>query len=99
MLDRLAQLTGPHPDVFSALGYAHRQSSEFESARIHYERALELDPWHRGANEYLGEMWVELGRIDAATARLATLRKACPFGCAEYRDLERVLEAALVASR
>jgi hypothetical protein len=58
-----------------------------------------LDPMHRGANEYLGEMWVELGRLDEARKRLAILDQACPFGCTEYEDLERVIGLRVVAAK
>jgi len=54
---------------------------------------------HRGANEYLGELFLELGRIDRAKERLAVLDRACPFGCAEYEDLRRRIESRSVAAR
>jgi Flp pilus assembly protein TadD len=98
----LRQLTaelGPHPDVLNYLGYASRRLGRFERAQAYYEQALTLDPMHRGANEYLGEMWVELGRLDNARERLLVLDRACPFGCAEYRDLERLIGLRVVAAQ
>ncbi len=101
-IEALRELTGeigPHPDVMNYLGYAHRRLNRFDRARAYYEQALTLDPLHRGANEYLGEMWVELGRLDEARLHLATLDEACPFGCAEYEDLKRVIELRIVAAQ
>ncbi len=101
-IEVLRQLTaeiGPHPDVLNYLGYASRRLGRFRRAQQYYEQVLILDSLHRGANEYLGEMWVELGLLDEARERLAMLDKACPFGCAEYRDLERLIESRVVASR
>jgi Flp pilus assembly protein TadD len=98
-LRKLTTAIGPHPDVLNYLGYAHRRLRRFERAQFYYEQALTLDPLHRGANEYLGEMWVELGRVEEARARLAVLDEACPFGCAEYEDLKRLIELRLVAAQ
>ena len=101
-IEALRQLTlqvGPHADLLNYLGYAHRRLERFEEAETYYEQALVIDPLHRGANEYLGEMFVELGRLDEARHRLAILDQACPFGCAEYEDLERMIEKRLVAAQ
>ena len=101
-IEELRQLTveiGPHPDVLTYLGYAHKRLGRFESARGYYEQALAIDGSHRGAHEYLGEMWVDLGRLDEANKHLAALDQACPFGCAEYADLERIMESSVAAPR
>jgi Flp pilus assembly protein TadD len=101
-IEELRQLTavlGPHPDVLNYLGYASRRLGHFRRAQNYYEQALALDPMHRGANEYLGEMWIELGRLDKARERLLVLDQACPFGCAEYRDLERLIGLRVVAAQ
>lgn len=98
-LRKLTGAIGPHPDVLNYLGYAHRRLGLFDRAQTYYEQALAIDPLHRGANEYLGEMWVELGRPADARRRLAVLDEACPFGCAEYEDLKRVIEMRVVAAQ
>jgi len=101
-IEELRQLSteiGPHPDVLTYLGYAHKRLGRFEPALDYYEQALALDGMHRGAHEYLGEMWVELGRLDEARRQLAALDQACPFGCAEYEDLKRMMESSLAAPR
>lgn len=98
-LRHLTATIGPHPDVLNYLGYAYRRLRLFDRAQAYYEQALTLDPLHRGANEYLGEMWVELGRLEEARGRLAVLDEACPFGCAEYEDLKTVIESRVVAAQ
>jgi tetratricopeptide (TPR) repeat protein len=101
-IEELRQLTveiGPHPDVLTYLGYAHKRLGRFESARGYYEQALAIDGLHRGAHEYLGEMWIDLGRLDEANAHLAALDQACTFGCAEYEELKRAMESSLAAPR
>jgi tetratricopeptide (TPR) repeat protein len=98
-LRQLTRTIGPHPDVLNYLGYANRRLRLFDRAQAYYEQALAIDPLHRGANEYLGEMWVELGRLDEARRNLVNLDQACPFGCAEYEDLKRVIELRVVAAQ
>ncbi len=62
-------------------------------ALAHYGRALELEPEHRGANEYLGELYLDLGQLAKAEERLQVLDKACFFGCEEYSELKAKIEA------
>lgn len=91
-LNRAQAAVGPHPDVLNYLGYAHRKLGEFGRAENYYAAALDLDPSHLGANEYLGELYLELGKIDKAKSQLAKLESLCDFGCAEREDLARLIE-------
>jgi len=72
------------------LGYALRKKSppDLAEAEVHYKRALEIDPRHRLALEYYGELFLMKGDLTGAEAMLARLDKACRFGCEEYRDLK-----------
>ena len=90
---------GPDPDVLNYLGYAHRKLDRFEASLAYYEQALRIDPDHRGANEYLGELYVELGQIELARQQLQKLGRLCPFGCAEIEDLRRRIDTRVVAAR
>lgn len=83
---------GPHPDVLNYLGYAHRKLGRMDEARSWYAQALAINPDHLGANEYLGELFVEIGDVDAARRQLAKLDRLCAFGCAEREDLARLVD-------
>ena len=83
---------GPHPDVLNYLGFSHRKLGDFHAARGYYALALEIDPEHLGANEYLGELYVETGELERAKRQLAKLDNLCAFGCAEREDLARLIE-------
>ena len=80
-------------DVHNYLGYAHRQLKNYDAALRHYKIALRLVPRHRGANEYLGELYLVLGDLAKAEERLAVLDKACLFGCEEYTELKDAIAA------
>ena len=53
-----------------------------------------MDPSHKGALEYQGELFVELGQIDKAKGNLGKLNRICLFGCEEYDDLKQAIEHA-----
>jgi len=93
-LDEAQTIFGPHPDVLTYIGFANRKAGNYDQAIRFYTAALELAPDHVGANEYLGEYYVELGDMNAAYAQLAKLESICDFGCAETDELRSwILEA------
>ncbi len=86
-------------DVHNYLGYALRKLKRYDAAMKHYLTALRIAPRHRGANEYLGELYLALGRLDKAEERLAVLDRACLFGCEEYTELKEAIEAYKARTR
>lgn len=91
-LYRAQAIVGPHPDILNYLGYSHRKLGKMERAQGYYAAALAIDPDHKGANEYLGELYLEIGEIGKAKKQLAKLETLCAFGCAEREDLARLIE-------
>lgn len=83
-------------DAWNLMGYAHRKLGMKEKAFEYYQKALAIDKDHRGALEYLGELYLESGRTQEAKAMLKRLDEACFFGCEEYDDLKMALKAAKV---
>ena len=82
-----------NPDIQNVLGYAYRNAGQLDSAFKHYERALELNPRHRGAHEYVGEAYLLVGNVGKAEEHLAALRNICLIPCEEYEDLEKAIAA------
>jgi Flp pilus assembly protein TadD len=80
-------------DVYNLLGFALRKTGDFKTSLTYYTKALELQPDHKAAREYLGELYVETGNLDAAKEQLATLAKLCPSGCEERDDLQKAISA------
>jgi Flp pilus assembly protein TadD len=89
-LKQAVQKTPDDADVQNLLGYSYRKLGDYDHALEHYRTALKLDPGHRGAHEYLGELYLETDRLADAEKELQALSKACPwFGkCEEYEDLK-----------
>lgn len=79
-------------DLLNLLAYSNRKLGNFDSAMDYYLKALKIDPEHRGANEYLGELYLQLGQPEKAEERLSVLDKECFFGCDEYDKLKQAIE-------
>jgi len=77
-----------HADVYNLMGLSLRKSGDQKQAYTYYRKALDFDPQHKGALEYLGELYVETGQIDKARENVVLLKKLCPSGCEELADLE-----------
>jgi Flp pilus assembly protein TadD len=89
LLTQVATRQGSNADVHNLLGFAERNQGHLDAAFAHYEKALRLDPKHRGAHEYVGEAYLLVGNLAKAKEHLAALDKLCRFSCGEYRDLKR----------
>jgi len=82
-----------HADVYNLLGFALRKTGDFKTSLTYYTKALEMQPEHKAAREYLGELYVETGNIEKAREQLAILAKLCPGGCEEREDLQKAISA------
>ena len=94
-ISELQQLLKESPtdaDMLNLLAYSQRKLRRFDEALVNYQKALDIEPEHRGANEYLGELYLQLGQLDKAQERLQVLDKACFFGCDEFDELEEAIE-------
>lgn len=81
-------------DAHNYLGYSNRKLGRMDQARNWYEKALDIDSRHLGANEYLGELYVQTGEMDKAAAQLDILDGLCFFGCPEFDQLKRSIADA-----
>jgi Flp pilus assembly protein TadD len=88
-----------HADVYNLLGFSLRKSGDRKSAYTYYRKALEFDPNHKGALEYLGELYAETGEIAKAREHVVKLKQLCPQGCEELEDLEKAVAEAGSASK
>jgi Tfp pilus assembly protein PilF len=87
-------VSSPHPDAYSLMGFVLRKTGDRAQAMTYYRKALDADPSHKGALEYQGELFVELGQVYNAKLNLAKLEKLCPSGCEEEADLKEAVEHA-----
>jgi Flp pilus assembly protein TadD len=89
LLKKAASRRDSDADVYNLLGFAERNQGHMDAAFAYYEKALRLDPKHRGAHEYVGEAYLMVGNLPKAEEHLAALDKLCAPSCEEYRDLKK----------
>lgn len=80
-------------DAWNYLGFSNRKLGNYETALQYYDNALAIDPEHLGANEYMGELYLEMGDLAKAEERLEVLDGACFFGCDPYYELKEKIAA------
>jgi tetratricopeptide (TPR) repeat protein len=93
----LEPYTGSNPrsaDGFNLLGYSLRNLKNYDESLVAYKQALTLDPKHKGAHEYIGIAYIQMGQLEKAKEHLASLDKICPYSCEEYRDLKKAIADA-----
>jgi tetratricopeptide (TPR) repeat protein len=73
------------PDILNHYAYSLRKTQNLIKAEEYYKKALSIDPSHRGALEYIGELYVDTKRLDLANA---TLKKLENCRCEEYAELK-----------
>ncbi len=79
-------------DAYNLLGYTHRKLQNFPAAFASYERALEIDPDHARAHQYIGEAYLETDNLEMAEQHLRALDLICLFGCEDFDDLKEAVE-------
>jgi tetratricopeptide (TPR) repeat protein len=91
LLQKVLSRQPENPDVLNLMGFSERKLGESSTALQYYKKALNLQPNHIGANEYLGELYLELKQLPLAEQRLAVLQQACG-NCEEYTELKEKID-------
>ena len=84
-------------DIFNYLGFAHRKILDYDKSKIYYEKALSIQPDHKLALEYQGELFLKLDDVHSAQSNLVKLRMLCPEGCDELTDLDIAISKYLIS--
>ena len=90
-LERASEADPRNADAFNLLAYSYRHLGRLEDAFAAYGRALELDPAHRGAHEYIGEAYLLVGDLAKAERHLAILTEVCGGACEEADELAEAI--------
>ena len=82
------------PGVYNLLGFSYRKHSEpnLDKAFDAYQIALEANPEHLGAHEYLGELYITLGKMNKANEMLLKLETLAGTNSMEYRKLKSAID-------
>jgi len=96
-IKQLEQVVAKEPrnvDALNYLAYSHRELGRYDVSLGYYQQALAINANHRGANEYLGQLYLRTGKMKEAQAQLAKLQKLCGKGCEEYESLRTAIAKA-----
>ncbi len=83
-------------DAYNYLGFANRWLNRYPEAFAAYDKALALDPNHKGALNYSGIAYLKSGQKDKAQAQLTRLQSVCA-GCEETAQLSKALADSTAA--
>ena len=78
-------------DGWNLYAFANRKMNKFEKAEVYYEKALNIDPDHKGALEYQGELFIQTNRQNLAEENLNKLISLCPNSCYELEKLQEFI--------
>jgi hypothetical protein len=97
----LDKAVAQHPhnaDILNYLGYTHRMVGDFPGSLAWYQKALTEDPDHKGAHEYLGELYLNMRDVASARMQLAELVRLCPDNCDERDTLTKSIDTFVAAN-
>ena len=80
-------------DVYNLLGFSYRKNDnpDLDKAFESYQIALEANPEHAGAHEYLGELYIKMGKKSKAEEMLAKLETIAGTNSDEYKKLKKAI--------
>ncbi len=93
LLEEVAEEEPNSADVWNLLGLSYRSIGQSDRAFAAYNKALLINPDHVGANEYLGQLYLQVGDLEKAKAQLRIVDTACVVGCPEFEQLQAAIQA------
>ena len=80
-------------DVYNLLGFSYRKNDnpDLDKAFESYKIALEANPEHAGAHEYLGELYLKMGDKFMAEKMLTKLETIVGTSSDEYKKLKKAI--------
>ncbi len=81
-------------DIYNLLGFSYRklENPELDKSFAAYMMALEINPEHAGAHEYLGELYLMRDQKNQAMKMLIKLENLVGKNAEEYKDLLQAIE-------
>ena len=81
-------------DIYNLLGFSYRklENPDLDKSFAAYMMAIELDPSHLGAHEYLGELYLMRNQKDKALIILEKLDQLAGSNTEEYKELKIAID-------
>jgi tetratricopeptide (TPR) repeat protein len=91
LMSKVIDADSKNADAYNYLGFSFRKTGRLDRAAAAYKAALSLNPDHKGALEYQGELYLKQGNVKGARINIAHLNSLCRSGCKELSELKRAL--------
>ena len=78
-------------DAWNLLAYSQRKMDDLTASFENYKKALSIDPSHKDAHEYLGELYLRMGDLAKAEKQLKRLESLCSLGCDQIDELKAAI--------
>ncbi len=98
LLNQTLQKFPGHANAWNLLGFSHRMMGNFDDAEKYYDGALTINPTHTGALNYIGQLFIQTGRIEKAKGMLVKLESACPQGCKDLEHLKKAVSTGVAGN-
>ena len=79
--------------AYNLLAYSQRKQDDVEASLANYKTALKIDPTHKDAHEYIGELYLRMDDLANAEKHLKRLDSLCFFGCEQFDELKAAIAA------
>ena len=93
LLQKVVAAQPQNVDALNLLAYSQRKSDDLKASLANYKKALSLDPSHKDAHEYIGELYLRLADLVSAEKHLNRLDQLCFFGCEQLDELKAAISA------
>ena len=91
MLDKVISKQPDNVDALNLLAFRQRKLDDLKASLANYKKALVIDPSHKDAHEYIGELYLRMGDIVSSEAHLKRLESLCVSGCSQLDELRAAI--------
>ena len=73
LLNKVIAQQPKNADALNLLAYSQRKTDDVQASLANYKKALAIDPSHKDAHEYIGELYLRMGDLANAEKHLKRL--------------------------
>ena len=93
LLEKVVATQPQNANALNLLAYSQRKSDDLKASLANYKKALAVDPSHKDAHEYIGELYLRMDDLANAEKHLERLDQLCSFGCEQFDELKAAIAA------
>ena len=93
LLNKVIAEQPKNADALNLLAYSQRKTDDVQASLSNYKKALAIEPSHKDAHEYIGELYLRMGDLANAEKHLKRLDSICFSGCEQYDELKAAIAA------